>query len=235
MNYDGTTFLDQPIPKPLIIYNEVTPEKHEETYVLELADRVLGESLEDGNFDLAFEVIEKFRAMNKASSLGIAKILHGVNSHWKDQEETFIQQAVRKTGYSEQTIERYIHVWEMLTGDYIPEEFKENIWNQTMRQLVKEAETVVDQKYELDHDDWLALSEATDYHRTMDVCQAAKGKPRNKNHVSLKLDEAGDIFAYQGDRQAFVGTLNIESVDPLVIKAIHRICNDAGISKKSDY
>ena len=233
MLIDGTTALDQVIPKPLV----ASQEKYEEQYVLELADRVLGQSFEDGNFEIAFAAIEKFRAMNKASSLGICKLLHRVNYFWEHfpREETFIQQAVRLTGYSQETIERYVNVWELLIGGYIPTQFQENIHAHTMRQLVKEAETVVDQKYVLDDEDWLALSEAGDYHRTMEICQTAKGKPRNKNHMALKIDENGDVWAYQGNESKWLFQMPIDSDDPVIIKAINRICKDSGISKKSSY
>ena len=235
MLIDGTTALDQAIPKPI----SVAQEKYEEQYVLSLADRVLEQSLEDGNFEMAWLAVEKFRAMNKASSLGAARILHGVNQNWNnvphEDDDTFIKQAMRRTGYSEITIDRYVFVWDMLTGDYIPEQFKENIWSQTMRQLVKEAETVVDQKYELDDEDWLALSEAGDYHRTMEICQTAKGKERNKNHMSLKIDENGDVWAYQGSESKWLFQMPIDSDDPIIIKAINRICKDSGISKKTSY
>ena len=214
-------------------------DEYEKHTILDFADRILGQSLEDGNFDLASEAIEKFRAMNKASILGVCKILHGVKLHWEDvaheEGDSFEKWAVRSTGYSVWTIDKRISNWKFLNDGHIPEEFKEKIWSHTIRQLDKEASLVVNQGYELDHDDWRDLSEAIDEYRVADICAKIKGRPRNKNHMALKIDDKGDIFAFQDVRQRYVGSLSVDNDDPLVIKAIHRICNDAGISKKSDY
>lgn len=229
---DGTTSIDQATCQSSQIV------KYEEGRVLSLVDRAIGQALEDGNFDIAWEVAEKFRAMNKASSIGACKLLHGVKLHWEEVDsdgETFIQQAVRRTGYAELTIERYVSVWELLSGEYIPEEFRENVWGHTMRQLVKEASLVVDQGYELEHDDWRDLSEAIDEHRVAEICSSIKGTPRNKNHMSLKVNDDGTIMAYQGNKESSVGQLFIESSDPLVQKAVRRIMDGCGITKRNEY
>ena len=228
IEFDGTTSLDQ----------AETPNKYDEFYVLDLADRLIGESLELGDFDIAWQGLEKYRALNKASSLGICKILHGVKSNWdkvSHEEETFVQEAMRRTGYSQLSIERYVNIWEMLTGEYIPEEFKEGVQGQTIRQLVKVAETVVDQGYGLEHDDWQAISDAVDYNATMDVCQKAKGKERNKNHLSLKITEIGDIVAYQGQDERQVGRLFVLDDDPIVQKSVRRIMRGSGITPRNEY
>lgn len=223
---DALTVLDQPVAKGL-----------GNNYFMDLADRVIGQSLMEGSFDVAFSALDSFRAVNKGSSLAICRLLHGVNLAWEkiESEETFIQQAMRKTGYSQLTIERYIAVWELLTGNYVPDEFLDNLRNQTMRQLVKEASLVVEQKYELEHDDWRDLSEAIDENRVAEVCSKIKGKPRNKNHMSLKIGEDGWITAYQDGQEEHVGQLFIESESELVQKAVRRIMSSSGVTKRNEY
>ena len=226
---DALATLDQPSATDIC--------RKEEAHFLDLSERVLEQSLAEGSFDFAWTTIEGFRAMNKASSLAMSSLLHGVKSHYGEveSEETFIQQAIRRTGYSQLTIERYIAVWELLRGDLVPEEFRENIQSQTMRQLVKEASLVVEQGYELEHDDWRDLSEAADEHRVAEISARIKGKPRNKNHMSLKVDEDGFIHAYQGNEEELVGQLFTESASPMVQKAIRRIMESSAITKRSDY
>lgn len=221
---DGTNSLDQSVP-------------NNSSYFVKLAERVIDTCLQEKSFDFAFASLEGFRSVNKDSSLAVCRILHGVNSHWDEfeHEETFIQEAIRKTGYSRLTIERYISVWELLTGEYIPSEFRDCVQNQTMRQLVKEASLVIDQGYELEHDDWRDLSEAIDEHRVAEVSARIKGKPRNKNHMSLKIGDDGWVVAHQEDKEENVGQLFIDSESPLVQKAVKRILDSAGISKRSEY
>jgi hypothetical protein len=239
MLLDGTTTLDQAPPKPLVVVHGVTQQKYEEDYVLELVDRVIGQSLEEGNFQTAWFCLEKFRSMNKASSLGACKVLHGVKVNWDkvphEEGDTFIEEAIRNSGYAELTVERYVSVWEFLTGNYIPEQFRENIWGQTMRCLLKEASLVVDQEYELDGDDWLKLSEAIDENVIADVCAKVKGKPRNKNHMSLKIDEEGDVWVYQGGNEGFLMSLPVRDEREFMQKAVRRVVRELGITKKNEY
>src|SRR5512139_3141511 len=70
--------------------------------VVSLGDRALGECLETGRLDFAAETLRIYRSINHSSSIGSAKLLHGVNSNWMgfehDHEDTFLAWAVRETG-----------------------------------------------------------------------------------------------------------------------------------------
>ena len=79
------------------------------------------------------------------------------------------------------------------------------------------------------------MSEAIDDYRTMEICQRAKGKERNKNHMSLKVDENGDVWAYQGNESEFLFTMPINTEIGLVQRAIRRIMRESGITRRSEY
>lgn len=233
--------------KPPIINDEIL--KEEET-VMALADKAIGDSLESGSFDFAAEVISSYRSLSRVSELGQSKVLHGVNHFWHNVKhedgDTYFSWSVRATGYVLATIERHISVWEMLSGNYIPEQYRKQIASHTVRQLFKIYSLAVvprkhennydfiDADYDVEDDDWLALSEASDERRTSDIVLEIKGKERNKNFMSLKVDSRGDIIMYQGNEQRPVGTLNIGSHDTMVHKAIRRIMDGAGITMEED-
>ena len=223
----------------------------EERHIFDLADKAVYDSLEDGNFDFAAEVISSYRSMSRASELGISKVLHGVNAHFLDVQhedgETFFKWSVRNSGYVIETVEKHIGVWEMLSGDYIPPQYLDQIKSQTMRQLVrvyglttlpKKNQINYDfltQDYVLENDDWLALSEASDERRVSEIVSKIKDKPRNKNFMSLKISKDGDIFAYQGNEVVTIGFLDVHTDDPLIYKAIKRITSNSGITERDEF
>lgn len=222
----------------------------EEDTVMALADKAIGDSLESGSFDFAAEVISSYRSLTRASELGVSKVLHGVNSYWgaveHEEGETYFNWSTRVTGYVPLTVERHISVWEMLQGHYIPEQFRPQIASHTVRQLFKIYSLVVatkrtptkyefiDQGYWVEDEDWLALSEASDERRVAEIVAKIKGKERNKNFMSLKLEGKGDIVVYQGNERASVGFLDVGSHDLLVHKAIRRIMDESGITMKEE-
>lgn len=232
--------------KPPVLNDEIL--KEEET-VMALADKAIGDSLESGNFDFAAEVIRSYRSLSRVSEMGQSKLLHGVNRYWThvDHEDgdTFFTWSTRSTGYVPLTVERHISVWEMLSGNYIPDQFQAQIESHTVRQLFKIYSLVVapvkkehcyefySQDYWMEDEDWLALSEASDERRVADIVAKIKGKERNKNFMSLKL-EGNDIIVYQNNERASVGFLDIGSHDLLVHKAIRRIMDGAGITVKEE-
>lgn len=214
--------------------------------VIATVDKVIGDSLEEGSFEFAFNLISRYRSLNRVSDLGVAKTLHGVNQYWDKVEhedgDTFFNWSGRATGYVTLTVERYLGVWEMLSGGYIPEQYQHSIYTHTIRQLFKvyplvvtprkqaNKYTYIDQDYIIEDEDWLALSEANDERRVVEIVHRINGKERNKNFMSLKIDSKGDIIVYQNNEQFSVGFLNIGSQDLLVHKAIRRIMDGAGIT-----
>lgn len=222
----------------------------EEETVFALADKAIGDSLEEGSFDLAAGVISSYRSLSRASELGVSKVLHGVNRYWNvvphEDGDTFFSWSVRATGFVSLTVERHISVWEMLDGGYIPEQFREQIKSHTVRQLFKMYSLVVvpkknidnygflEQDYEVDDEEWLALSEASDEKRVGEIVLKIKGKERNKNFMSLKIDERGDVFVHQNGDSFPVGFLHVHYDHPVVQKAIRRIMDGAGITQRDE-
>ena len=222
----------------------------EEETVMALADKAVYDSLEHGNFDFAAEVISSYRSLTRASESGVSRVLHGVNNCWEmvehEDQDTFFTWSTRTTGYVPLTVERYICVWEALSGNYIPEQFLPKIKTHTVRQLFKIYSLVVaprksavnyqfmDMDYDVQDEEWLALSEAQDDRRVADIVTKIKGKERNKNFMSLKIDGKGDIIVYQNNEQEAVGFLNIGSQSLLVHKAIRRIMDGAGITVREE-
>lgn len=236
--------------KSMSSINQKPVSLQEEETVFALADKAIGDSLEEGSFDLAAGVISSYRSLSRASELGVSKVLHGVNRYWNvvphEDGDTFFSWSVRATGFVSLTVERHISVWEMLDGGYIPEQFREQIKSHTVRQLFKMYSLVVVPKkdsdrysflqldYEVDDEEWLALSEASDEKRVGEIVLKIKGKERNKNFMSLKIDERGDVFVHQNNETKFCFSLPVKSRDPLLLKVCRRVMDGAGITQRDE-
>jgi hypothetical protein len=218
-----------------------------------IADKALGDSLEFNDLGKVGEALKRFRYLSQASSLSAAKLLHGINQNWMDWDheegDTFLEWAVRETGYDRQTIIRRTCEWEFLKGHYIPKEFRSRIEDYTVRQLDKIYSicvtteenkeggylNFVEEDYEIDHDDWLKLSEALDDRAVSDTVREIKGKEKNVNNMSFKVDNDGVVWVYQGKDSQTVAQLFTEKDVELVKKAIRRICKNTPIDPRNEY
>ena len=234
-------------------HGEIMEVFDEKEILFGVADKALGDSLEEGNLGIAGEALRRFRSLNQASSLSVARLLHGVNFRWRDfdheEGDTFLEWGVRETGYDKLTITRRVCEWEFLTGGYIPQAFQDRINDYTVRQLDKVYSIcvgseenkrvgnldIVPEDYEIEHDDWLKLSEAIDDVSVTEAVREIKGKEKNANNMSLKIDDDGVVWVYQGQTSQTVGQLFTEKDSELVKKAIRRIMKNAGITPRNEY
>lgn len=225
----------------------------EKQRLFDVADKVLGDSLESGNLGVVEEALRRFRNLSQASSLSSARLLHGINQNWMEWEhedgDTFIEWAVRETGYDRQTIIRRVCEWEFLTGHYIPKDYRHSFENYTVRQLDKVYSicvtteenrdggylNFVEEDYEIDDNDWLKLSEAIDDMAVVEAVREIKGKEKNVNNMSLKIDPDGVVWVYSGKSYETCAQLFTEKDSELVKKAIRRIMKNAGITPRNEY
>lgn len=232
---------------------EVVEVFDEKEILMGLADKTLGEGLESGSMNVIAETLRRFRFLNQASSLSAAKLLHGVNHNWMEweheEEDTFLEWAVREVGYDKQTIKKRVCEWEFLQGNYIPKPYRERIGDYTVRQLdkvysirvaAKENKgggylNFIEEDYQVTDDQWLALSEAIDDVAVREIVQEIKGKDGNSNAMTLKIDDQGVVWVYQGQDAETIGQLFVEKKKALVEKAIRRICENSNITERNDY
>jgi hypothetical protein len=227
-------------------------EYDEKEVLLAAADKVLGVALE-GSLDSAAEALRRFKNLSYASSVAGAKLLHGVNANWQewehDDQDTFLAWAVRETGMDLQTVKKRVCEWEFLNGNYVPKPYRSKIADYTVRQLDKVYSICVSAKenkeggylnfieedYAVSEEQWLALSEACDEEMTGEVVREIKGKEKNSNHMSLKIDDDGTLWVYQGKTQETIGQLFVAKENEVVQKAIRRITENSGITERTEY
>lgn len=223
----------------------------EQESLFSYADRSLGQSLEDGSLDSVAETLRMFRTLGRDSSLAAAKMLHGVNNKWMSFEheegDTFAEWAVRETGYSKETVKRAVGLWEFVTGHYIPPQFHKRITEHTIQQLQKEYSVRVtpesNGKYydfvredcEITDKQWLALAEAPDTAGVVAVVDKIKGRKGNKNRMSVKIMDDGNVWVHQGKKSKRWATFFVGDDDELVQKMIRRAKDALAITEQNEY
>lgn len=221
--------------------------------VIGMGDAALGKCLESGDLSLVAETLRTYRSLDRSSGVGTAKLIHGVNFHWKEFEhekgDNLLAWAVRETGHDASTIRKRLCEWEFLTGDYVPKPYRRHIQEYTVRQLdkifgicVTSRENkevgnldIVQEDYQITDEHWLRLSEAVDEVMVSDVVREIKDKEKKSNHMSLKIDDNGDLWVYQGKTERVVGHLNTIDQNEVVQKAIRRITENSGITPRNQY
>lgn len=221
--FEITSFIDQNIPIKM------------EKTLFDKIDSVLAESLKEKDPELAFSAGKSLLGAVRLGGLGLAKLLHSVNSRWKDYEYSgsFYGLAEDQLGIlAKATVDRYIAVWEMLTGAYLPNDIIEEVKAKTMRQLVPMA-SLIKQGFDVSTQDWRRLAHAIDANELREIIREIKGKPPKKQSMKIMLEEDGQLNAWSGGKVVNIGMLRVENeTDEIVSKAIERIVNNSGIIRR---
>lgn len=212
-----------------------------------LVDSIIGQALEKDDLNGLSESAKHFASLSKVAAMANAKLLHGINSYWneftKEVGDTITDFSRRSMGYSKETTRKNIAVWEFLSGDHIPKDMREKFNDHTMRQLTKEYSLCValkeeggkfvftEEDYELKHKDWLALAQCVDDAQTIALVQELKGKERNENYISYKVDASGAIWFFTKKESGVCGQLFLDHETDLFRKACVTLVERAKITE----
>jgi hypothetical protein len=214
--------------------DQSVPIKMEQT-LFDRIDTVLAQSLQEKDPVIALSVGKGLLGVVRLGGLGLAKLLHGVNSRWKDYEYsgTIYALAEDELGIlAKATINRYIAVWEMITGGYIPNDVLDEVKVKPMRQLVPMA-SLITQGFDVSTKDWVRLAHATDAGEVAEIVREIKGKPPKKQSMKIVLEADGTLFVWNGGKITSIGYLDVKNeTDEIVAKAIERIVNNSGIIRR---
>jgi hypothetical protein len=221
--FEITALIDQSIPIKM------------EQSLFDRIDTVLAQSLEEKDPAIALSVGKGLLGVVRLGGLGLAKLLHGVNSRWKDYEYsgTIYALAEDELGIlAKATINRYIAVWEMITGAYIPKDVLDEVKVKPMRQLVPMA-SLITQGFDVSTKDWVRLAHATDAGEVAEIVREIKGKPPKKQSMKIVLEEDGTLNVWNGSKIFNIGYLRIvDTEEEIITKAIERIVNNSGIIRR---
>lgn len=213
------TSLDQPIPAD----NE---------WILQKAENIINEAIKKKDAEIALSACEQLIKISKLSGIGLAKLLYLLKANWEvfERHDTFEEVAYTRFGKHRHTIDRYLAVYEQLfIADNVPEQYKKDIQQQAIR-MQDYIASALKQGEEINNDEWEKLAHAPDINTVLKVLREdVRGKPPRKGSLQLWIDDLGSIWAtFERDR-FFIGSLEVDSDEEAVQKAIERIKKGAGI------
>ncbi len=215
--------------------DQSTPIRFERS-LFDRIDKIVEQSLKEKNPVIALSAGNSLLGAIRLGGLGLAKLLHSVNFRWKEYEfsGSLYELAESELGIlAKNTVDRYIAVWEMLSGGYIPQDLMEYIKAKPMRQLCPIA-SLVAQGYDVSNEDWSRIAHAADYNEVAEIVRELKGKPPKKTSMKIVLEQDGTLNAWNNGKIVFIGSLRVEDEDKdeTIKKAIERIVNNSGIVRR---
>lgn len=218
----------------LIIGSLDQPIQTNDDWLMNQIDEIMKQSIAQQNVYIALNAGKTMYAIGKAVGKGLAKLLYEVQKNWENYgiSEDYGEVVFDYIGLHESNITRYIRVMEMLEEEQIPEQYREDISQMNMRQLIPIA-TTLSQGYEIEDDEWEKLVDAPDLSTVSKILREdIKEKPMRKGALALYLDNEGSLWAYWNDDRYSIGTLNVHDKNEAVKKAIERITRCAGVLRQ---
>ena len=212
------TGLDQPIPA-------------DNKEILERIEIIIQKSVEERNAYTALDACKTLVQISKVSGVALAKALYLIEKNWDsyDEEEEFDDIAYIYIGLHKHTVERYTILWKMYAEKLIPENVSEIIQQHNVKAQIPIARAL-EQGYEIDDAEWQKLSQAPDLTTVEKIIREdVKGKPPRRGSLQLWIDDLGSMWATYACGRFFVGSLEVDSDEEAVQKAIERIKKGAGI------
>ena len=211
------------LDQPLVVDNE---------WILQRAEEIVQEALTKHNVEIALNACEQLIKVSKLSGVGLAKLYYLLKERWDEfgTNTKFDEVAFERLGNHKHTIERYVKVYEHLfISNEVPEEYREHIQQHSIKSQIPIANALA-QGEEINDDAWSKLSIAPDYNTVLKIVREdIKGLPPRKGSLQLWMDDLGSIWAFFDGERLFVGSLEIDSDDEAVQKAIERIKKGCGI------
>ena len=206
------------------------PTEKDFSWLKDEVDNRLSNAIQSGDLDAAGDLVEGLVKVTKASGKELAKVLYTLNTNWNvfNTDEAFLEWAYLRSGLHRHTIERYVKVEELFSGESVPEDIKPFLAEKNLAELFPIA-NMVDQGYEPDSDQWKDIILQPDESSIRNKVREIKEQEPRKTALILKIDDMGSIWAIKEGVRKFIGSLELSDEDEVVQKAIKRIITNSGI------
>lgn len=212
-----------------------------ELKVFDTVDSVVSKSVTAGDPIPAFTFAGELIRSGQIRGLALAKLLYEMKSKWAlfqqaGIDDNFEDVAFAHIGRSAETILKYTRMWEnIFANDGISEVIKRKLMGKDIGDLLLMTATI---REGVDDKTMSKLLNAPDKNSLRDIIAESRGGDRTSSSNAVRIfiqlrDEGkyprGCVYVKQGNESHIVGTLDVDSDDELVKKAIARITNSSGI------
>lgn len=222
--------------------NQVLPLTTTELRVFDTVDEIIIQAITAGDPVPAMNFANELIRSSQVRGVALAKLFYGLSEQWNlfqaaGYDDNFVDFTEVHTGYSAQTITKYTRMWKNIFAN---PEISENVKKQLMGREIGQLLLLTALAGEgVDEDKMEEIANTSDERALKEAIRSERGERTSSAtsvRIYLQLREEGNLprgclFVRRGNQTTIVGSLDVDSGEELVEKAINRIVNGAGISE----
>jgi hypothetical protein len=219
----------------LLIGDLDSPVPTDNDWVMKKVDEIIKRSIKEKNVYIALNACKELYGVGKVAGLALAKAIYYVNNNWDRYkvDGKFDEIVYDYIGVHKHTIERYVKVWGIFDKALVPGEFLEDIQQKNVANIIPIANALY-QGYDISGEAWEKLIDAPNDQAVRKVIRDdVKNVKSRSNALQLYIDDKGTIWAFHNEKRTFVGSLEVDSDDETVQKAVERIIKNTGMMRQS--
>lgn len=217
--------------------------KDADKQMFETVDTVVARSLATGDPLIALEFARSMQREGLLRGLAIAKLMYKIKQSWNLFEvagvgDTFESIVQTQNGYSPETVEKYIRMWEgIFENPDIDDELKHQLSGRPISDLL--LLTAAAREGSLSSEEWSRVAVAPDSHTVRDIVRKARGDTTSSKtavipRIQMRADGTfprGALYVYENGNPVLFGSIDVDTDSEAAKKAIARIINGAHIKE----
>lgn len=209
--------------------------------IFEDVDVIVSRAVTIGDPLIALDYGKELVKDMQVKGVALAKLLYRLKQNWNlfevaGFEGTLTEVAELHLGRSEETVKKYIRMWEsVFENNSIPQDVKNKLMGRPIGDLI--LLTAVAR--EGNGDELALLADASDRNSLRNLIRRVRGEQTSTKtaiHINLAMRSGqhpiGTLYAFQDGIKYMIGYLNVESDEDVVSRAIARIVGSARITEK---
>lgn len=186
------------------------------------------QAIENGELESFIDTVSN---INKTTGITLAKAWYLYDLAWdqNERQETFIQYASQRFGYTPTIIDRYIKAWMIVIS--APEALTDAFKGKSIKELIPLGVSYANESIELDDETWEEFAGMQGDKEVSAKIKEMKGTSPRKGSLTIWVDADGTIQASKDGEIVHVGFLNTDDDDPIVQHAINRIVDGGRLIK----
>jgi hypothetical protein len=204
--------------------------------LFEQIDNTLEYAFSHNDIEVAMGLVDTLADIQRTSGLALARALYKLSLRWRElgMQDDFVDEVMRRTGYSQDTVRRYIEVWTML------ERVQGDAQGQLFARPMKDLVAIVQAQNEhgrFTEAQFNRIARAPDNQTLRQVLGKLTGRiaddgEENDAPVVIRIRRDGTLEALRGRKRTVLGFLRItpdDMTDTLRAEALARIKRKAGL------
>lgn len=203
--------------------------KDETESIFVLVDHKVDSAIAQHDIGIIIKEIAQLRVGARIVGMSLVRVLGRIAENWEafGINEPMRDYIYAETGLLAVTVDRYVNVYRML--QLAPPPVAAVLEHRNVKELIPIGNMIA-QGWQLEDAEWKEVADAETYSNITEITRRLKNQPPRKSGLVLWMErESGAVFAFHDNERHYVGTMDINSDDPIVKKAIERLCKNGGV------